>query len=96
MTRDPSPRLESRNPRRSLALLVLGLVGGFGLTAAGVLGDGASARLPDGAVATVNGRPIALATYERVLAGLDEDKREGITAEDRRHVLDRLIDEELL
>jgi parvulin-like peptidyl-prolyl isomerase len=96
MSRDASSRLESRNPRRSLALLVLGLFGGLALTAAGVLGDGAPARLPDGAVAAVNGKPIAQETYERVLAGLDEDKREGVTDDDRRHVLDRLIDEELL
>jgi parvulin-like peptidyl-prolyl isomerase len=92
----PHPHLESRHPRRALALLALGLVTGAALTAAGVLGESADAKLPAGAIATVNGRVISRAAYERLVAGLAGDKRDGLTADDRRHVLDRLIDEELL
>ena len=47
-------------------------------------------------MATVNGEPIRTDDYERMVQGLANDQREPITAADRRHVLDRLIDEELL
>ena len=54
------------------------------------------ARLPAGAVATVNGRVIGAQDLADVVAGLAADKRAPLTAADREHVLARLIDEELL
>jgi parvulin-like peptidyl-prolyl isomerase len=44
----------------------------------------------------VNGSVIREARYQSALAALAEDKRDPLTDEDRAHVLDRLIEEELL
>jgi parvulin-like peptidyl-prolyl isomerase len=86
---------DGRGSTRPLVLLVAGMVIGMALAAEGLLAGG-SRSLPTGAVATVNDRPIANAAYERLVAGLATDKRGTLTEDDRRHVLDRLIDEELL
>ena len=65
--------------------------------AIGLVGTvGAEGRLPESAVASVNGSPIPRDGYERLVAGLDADTREPVTPELRRRVLDRMIDEELL
>ena len=48
------------------------------------------------AVAEVNGTIIRKATYERALAALARDRRDPLGEVDRRYVLDRLIEEELL
>src|SRR5262245_15749646 len=50
---------------------------------------------PEG-VASVNGTAIREEDYERALAAFASDRRSPVEAGDRRHVLDRLIDEELL
>jgi parvulin-like peptidyl-prolyl isomerase len=56
-----------------------------------------SARdLPDDAIAAVNGTPVRRADYERALDALETDRRDPLDDADRRHVLDRLVDEELL
>lgn len=47
-------------------------------------------------VATVNDQPISAAYYQRAVEALGTDKHNPLSAADRRHVLDRLIDEELL
>jgi parvulin-like peptidyl-prolyl isomerase len=52
--------------------------------------------LPPGAAASVNGALILVEDYERMLAALAGDRRSPLGPEDRRHVLDRLVDEELL
>ena len=52
--------------------------------------------LPEDVVATVNGAPITRATYLRARQALREDRRRGEQPGDAQHVLDRLIDEELL
>ena len=52
--------------------------------------------LPAGAVARVNGVLIRQRDFERATAALAADRRSPLVEEDRRHVLDRLIDEELL
>lgn len=49
-----------------------------------------------GAVASVNGEPIRSEEYERAIAALAADRRNEIGQEERRRVLDRLIEEELL
>ena len=83
---------------RSLGLLASGAALGIALAAAGLLApdrDRATA-LPEGAVALVNGAAIRGENFERLVAGLESDTREPANADDRRHVLDRMIDEELL
>ena len=52
--------------------------------------------LPGGAAARVNGELIRSEDYERILAGVAQDRRDDVDTAQRRHVLDRLIDEELL
>ena len=83
-------------PRRPLVLLVLGVLGGAVLAAVGLIAPSAPPPLPPGAVAWVNEELIRTDDYERMVQGLANDQREPITADDRRHVLDRLIDEDLL
>lgn len=53
-------------------------------------------RLPDDAVASVNGRPILRDTYLRAVAAVESDRRGTLSEADRRHILERLIEEELL
>ncbi len=78
------------------APLVLGALLGALLAARGVLSR-PSPALPPGAVAAVDGRPILRADYERALAAVAADRREGsVPTELRAQVLDRLVDEELL
>jgi parvulin-like peptidyl-prolyl isomerase len=81
--------------RRPLVLLGAGGAAGLALAALGLLDPG-DAGLPPGAVATVNGEPILAQDLERTLAALAADRREPLDADDRRHVLERLVDEELL
>lgn len=84
--------------RRAVLLLVLGAGAGIALAASGLgVGSGPAAGLPDGVVARVNGQPILTTDYEHALAGLTADRRARTLApDDRRRVLDRLIDETLL
>lgn len=84
--------------RRTLVLLALGAAAGL-LAAAGAIVAPSSTMapgLPDDAVAIVNGVVIREDDYARLLAGFESDTRGALDAEDRRHVLDRMIDEELL
>jgi len=98
----------SRTPqqRRTLVLLAIGAAAGLSFAALGLLRtDGSrhgsasgapSGRLTADMMASVNGTPIRRNDYERLLAGLERDSRNPIDDEARRHVLDRMIDEELL
>jgi len=52
--------------------------------------------IPDDAAALVNGAVIRETRYESALAALAQDSRDPLSESDRRHVLDRLIEEELL
>jgi parvulin-like peptidyl-prolyl isomerase len=80
---------------RALWLLAGGVALGLAGAAFGLLrGDGAG--LPGDAIATVNGEPIPADEYERTLAAFAADRRAPLSDEDRRHVLDRMIEEELL
>lgn len=93
--------MSTTNPPRqrlSLGLLALGAAAGVVLAAAGLVGlkRNEASSVPAGAAARVNGELIRSADYERTLAGLAGDRRDGIDADQRRRVLDRLIDEELL
>ena len=80
----------------------LWLVGG-GMLVGGALAVFHIVRLPDrppvpeDVVAWVNGRPISTATYEQALAAVAGDRKEGVLRDDdRKRVLERLIDQELL
>jgi parvulin-like peptidyl-prolyl isomerase len=82
--------------RRTRWLLGVGAGVGLATAAASLLGAGESGGLPSGAVAVVNDVPIRADEYWRVVAALASDRRNALAAEDRRRVLDRLIEEELL
>jgi parvulin-like peptidyl-prolyl isomerase len=83
---------------RPILLLTVGAIAGVVLAAAGLVssGRGAGGSVPSGAVAQVNGAPIRSEDYQRVLNLLAQDRRDGVDGGQRQHVLDRLIDEELL
>lgn len=83
--------------RSALLLLALGAAAGVALAASGLVAVKPNAAvLPRGAVARVNGEVVRSEDYQRMLTGVADDRRGGVDAEQRRHVLDRLIDEELL
>jgi len=88
----------SQPSRRPLILLAVGALAGVVLAASGLVRTVAETGgpLPSDAVASVNGTAILKDDYNRIIAGVTGDRREALTPEDRRRVLDRLIDEELL
>lgn len=91
------PEVAAGGGGRTTALLALGAALGIGLAVASLTQTRDAERaLPEGVVAAVNGIHIRRVDYERAVAALTSDRRSPLTAEDRRHVLDRLIDEELL
>ncbi len=79
--------------------VLFGVGAGVGLACAMwnlVRAPGPGRDLPADAAALINGEPVRRDAYERALAALATDRRAALDAEGRRHVLDRLIDEELL
>jgi parvulin-like peptidyl-prolyl isomerase len=82
--------------RRPVVLLVLGALGGAALAGAGLTAPTHSGGPPEGVVALVNGEPIRADDYARMVQAVANDKRDPLTAADRRRVLDRLVEEELL
>src|ERR1044071_7198253 len=86
------PRERRGVPR---ALLIAGLIGGAAMAAAGLIGGDRKA-LPPQVVATVNQHPILRDAWLRAVAAVASEQNRELTADDRRHILDRLIDEELL
>src|SRR5262245_34662738 len=82
--------------RRALLLLAAGSLIGVLLGVVTAAHRHNSATLPDGAIASVNGKPIREEDYARAVALVERDKRTEVTDEDRTRVLDRLIEEELL
>jgi parvulin-like peptidyl-prolyl isomerase len=90
---------ESPEARRALWLLAIGAGAGLLLAAVGLLlpgGEAGEAVLPPTAVALVNGKPVRRADFERLIAGVASDSRNPIDDEMREHVLNRMIEEELL
>jgi hypothetical protein len=81
-----------------VALLAVGAVAGLVLAAHGLLASGPrqGEALPERVVARVNGSEILTEDYLRLVAGLERDTREIADEKSRRHVLDRMIDEEVL
>ena len=89
--------MQNSRSHRPLALLAIGAATGLMLAAIGLLGSARTGSgLPAGAVARVNGELIRTDDFERTVAGIDSDRRSAIDDAQRRQVLDRLIDEELL
>jgi parvulin-like peptidyl-prolyl isomerase len=82
--------------RRPIALLGFGAVAGIALAVASLLSPNGTTGLPKGALARVNDTLIRESQFERAVAAMASDRRTALSPADRRHVLDRLIDEELL
>jgi len=81
---------------RTRWLLAIGAATGIALAVMSMLAQPEAEALPAGAVARVNDAFIRSQQFERAVAALASDRRAPMTPADRRHVLDRLIDEELL
>jgi parvulin-like peptidyl-prolyl isomerase len=79
-------------------MLAAGAVAGLALAAQGLIASGGreGGALPERVVARVNGTEILAEDYLRLVAGLERDTREAADEKTRRHVLDRMIDEEVL
>jgi parvulin-like peptidyl-prolyl isomerase len=91
-----SDALTSGSPRAVL-WLALGAAAGIACAAIGLLLSGPSGRsLPANAAASVNGALIRLEEYDRAVAAFASDRRAPIGSQERQHVLDRMIEEELL
>ena len=76
--------------------LAFGAAAGLALAAASLLRAPDRDTPPEGSVALVNGVPIRTDSFRRLVAALDADRRSPLSDADHRHVLDRLIEEELL
>src|SRR4030095_3771751 len=82
---------------RAVLWLTLGASAGIGCAAVGLrLSGGRDRARPAKAAASVNGSLIRLEEYDRAVAAFASDRREPIGPAERRHVLDRMLDEELL
>lgn len=77
------------------ASVFLGMMLGLILALVSLLASGPT-ELPEGAVALVAQRPISQEEYARALSAVVTDSGRALTAAERRRILDRLIDEELL
>ncbi len=83
--------------RRTTVVLAIGAAVGIGMAVASMMEVRAGrGTLSEDVAAEVNGVPIRTVDYLRAVNALASDRRSPLTDEDRRHVLDRLIDEELL
>ncbi|MEY4948559.1 MAG: hypothetical protein RL698_770 [Pseudomonadota bacterium] len=94
----PSSPAPGDGGRRSLVLLGLGAAIGLALAATSILRPEPTRILPadDETIASVNGQDISRSEYLRAVDALGRDRREPISPDDRRRVLSRLVDEELL
>jgi len=97
---DPEAQHESETSeeRRARRLLALGAAVGLLMASYGILSpaETPSAPMPADAVAMVNGEVLRKDAYERLVAGFESDSRNPVDDEIRRHILDRMIEEELL
>ncbi len=84
----------SRPARLPAWLLMLGLALGIGVAAGELVLQ--PQALPADAVASVNGKLISRDAWLRAVAAVASERRAPLTSEDQRHILERLIDEELL
>ncbi len=88
---------ESAATPRAVLWLALGAAAGLTCAAVALLASGpGDGSLPPDAAASVNGTVIRLEELDRAVAALAADRRDPIGPAERAHVLDRLLDEELL
>jgi hypothetical protein len=89
---------DAQAARRARWLLAGGALAGIALAAAGLVRGAAlpGAAFEEGELARVNGTPIRAEVLDRLVGALALDKRTPVTADDRRRVFDRLLEEELL
>ena len=88
---------EPKNPARASALLFAGAALGLALATFGLLEPQRRPEaLGEDVAARVGERTIRRVDYERVLAGVEGDRRNPVDEPIRRKVLERMIDEELL
>ncbi len=90
-----NPKGTAESSRRAGVLLSIGSAVGLALAAASLMEAPDDAAFSTNVVAKVNGVPIHRDDYLRAVAALASDRRNPLDDSDRRHVLDRLIDEEL-
>ena len=89
--------MATRSTNRPRALLAIGAALGLALAAYDLVGGPRSeAPIPEDAVAIVDGVAVQRVDYQRALEALASDRRSPLGDDDRRRVLDRMIDEELL
>lgn len=84
-----------QSSQRAQALLIVGLLLGILMASSGVLMD-ETGELPEHAVARVNDHLILRDAWLRAVTAVASERRTPLTDEDKRHILDRLIDEELI
>jgi len=84
--------------RRARLLLALGAAAGAALAAWGLIGSASpGAGLPEGAIASVNGVAITQDAFAELVGAVANERRETtLDAGERRRLLERLVDEELL
>lgn len=92
VARDDHEATENRARRR----LAIGAALGFALAVGSLLSSPDAERLPGDAVARVNATLIRAESFEQALAAVESDRRSPLSEADRRAVLDRMIEEELL
>lgn len=83
---------------RTDVLLLLGMLAGAVLAARGVVREASTGTLgmPADAVAMVNGQPVSRSAFDTAVGLVERDRAAAASAEERRRILDRLVDEELL
>jgi len=84
--------------RRSDLLLVVGMLAGASMAAMGLVGEiaGPDRSMPEEAVAIVGEATVSRASFETAIGLVERDRGGALTVEERQHILERLIDEELL
>jgi parvulin-like peptidyl-prolyl isomerase len=89
---------EADGDRAARRLLLLGALAGILLAGFGVVRSGSSdVALPPDAIALVNGEPLSQEAFARFAAAIAaEQKSTTLDTGERRRLLDRMIDEELL
>lgn len=91
-------KTEIPDDRRARRLLALGAAAGLLMAGYGILAPARTPgrEMPADAVAMVNGEVLRRDAYERLVAGFASDSRNPVDETVRRHILDRMIEEELL
>jgi len=90
-------RGEGGEDRLGAVLLLAGALLGIGLAGWGLARSGAPAAVPEGSVAVVNGEPISAAAFRRFADAVAAERgTPGLAPAERRRLLERMIDEELL